>query len=77
MVFVGDFLFSSIAVPHEGRDHRFSRANRSLGDVLDCWLDPPNAVWHRFSEEWLSGALGAIYTICFESIEQDMAERLH
>ena len=76
-IFVGDLLFSGIAVPHEGGDPRFSRTNRRLGDVVDCWLDPPNPVWNGFSEERLSGALGAIYAICFESIEQDTAERLH
>ena len=76
-IFVGDLLFSNINMPREGRARSFSPGNHSFGDKLECWLDPPNPVWTRFSEERLSAAVEAIYAICFESIEQKMAERLH
>ena len=76
-IFVGDLLFSNVDMPLDGRPRSFSRANHSLSDILECWQDPPNPVWNRFSEERLSAALGAIYAICFESIEQETVERLH
>lgn len=76
-IFVGDLLFSNLDMSCEGRHRSFSRANHSLGGILECWLDPPNPVWNHFSEERLSAALGAIYAICFESIQPETAERLH
>lgn len=77
-VFAGDLLFGHIDASRDGRRRTFSRADLSYSDILDFWLHPEHSVWLRFSEERLNAALShRVYAICFESIEQALAESLH
>lgn len=76
-VFVGDLLFGSIDTSRDGRHRSFSRPDLKYSDVLEFWLRPQNPVWARLSEERLTPALGQIYAICLESVDQKAAERLH
>ncbi len=61
-IFVGDLLFRDIDTSRDG---------------LEFWLHPRNLVWTRLLEERLTAALPHVYAICFESVDQETAERLH
>ena len=76
-IFVGDLLFGNIDTSRDGRHCSFSRADLPYGDALEFWRHPQNPVWTRLLEERLTVALGGVYAICFESVDQKTAERLH
>lgn len=77
-VFVGDLLFGHIDTSRDGRRRSFTRADLTYVDILDFWLHPDHPAWVRFSEDRLGTALShRIYAICFESVDQGLAESLH
>lgn len=65
-ILTGDLLFGSIP-------------DRKSPDVVGLWFFPQNPVWTRPNGvEWnLPLHHMAIYAICFESVDQEAAERLH
>ncbi len=75
-VFVGDLLFGNIDTSRDGRHRSSSRPDLKYSDVLEFWLRPQNPVWARLCEERPTPALGQIYAIFLESVDQ-AAERLH
>ena len=76
-IFAGDLLFENVDTSRDGRHCSFTRADLSNGDAIEFWRHPQNPVWTRLLEERLTAALGGVYAICFESVDQKTAERLH
>ena len=77
-IFVGDLLFWNIDTSRDSRHLSLSNADLRHEDIPEFWLHPQNPVWTRLSERRLvAGLEHVIYAICFESVDQETAERLH
>ena len=70
-IFVGDVSFGNIDRSRDGRHDNLSRT-----DILESWQHPHNSVWDHLLADRLTAASN-VYAICFESIDQNTAERLH
>lgn len=70
-IFVGDVSLKSIGASRDGRYRSLSRT-----DILDSWQRPHSSVWNRLLTDRVT-ASSNVYAICFESIDENTAERLH
>ena len=70
-IFVGDVSFKSIDTSRDGRHGSLSRT-----DILESWQHPHNSLWNRLLADRVTAAFN-VYAICFESVDENTAERLH
>lgn len=78
--FAGDLLLHWLAsdVQKIGRTTTFTPNQAKFQEVVEAWLQPPNAVWSRIIPDIRESVFGSdVFAVCAESIDVETAEYIH